>query len=283
MRIRRLRKSEIPEVKRLCESAHWPYTLKDVERLYRLAPSGWFCAIADRQFAGQAMGLKIGNLGCIGIVIVREEMRRRGIATALTEAALRHLLDQGIRTVTLDATAEGYGIYEKLKFVPEFSVLHYVREASHSPPSVEASAGIEALRSADIPLLARMDRRYYGVDRTAVLKALNKDSEGFVLRVKKKIRGYAMTRPMSYENGLWLGPWVAEDSSSAETLLAEVLSRSRGKEIRLGALEVNLKNQDLLARYGFKVDFKITRMRYGRLLKQGNPSGIYAEAGHEKG
>ena len=283
MKIRKLKKGELPEVKRLCESAHWPYTLKDIERLYRLAPQGWFCAIEDRQFAGQAMGLRIENLGCIGIVIVREEMRRRGIATALTEAALRHLLDQGIRTVTLDATAEGYGIYEKLKFVPEFSVLHYVREASLSPPSGEASDGIEALRPADIPLLARMDRRYYGVDRSAVLKALGKDSDSYVLRVKEKIRGYAMTRPMSYENGLWLGPWVAEDSSSAETLLAEVLSRSRGKEIRLGALEVNLKNQDLLSRYGFKVDFKITRMRYGRLLKQGNPSGIYAEAGHEKG
>jgi len=283
MRIRRLKKSEIPEVKKLCESAHWPYTLKDVERLYRLAPNGWFCAIVDRQFAGQAMGLKIGTLGCIGIVIVQEGLRRRGIATALTKAALQHLLDQGIKTVKLDATAEGYGIYEKLRFVPEFSVRHYAREASLSPPSEEESAGIEALRSADITLLARMDKRYYGVDRSTVLKALAKDSEGFVLSDKKKIRGYAMTRPMDYENGLWLGPWVAEDVFSAEALLKHILSRSQGKEIRLGALEANLRNQDLLAQYGFKVDFKITRMCYGRPMKRGNPLGIYAEAGHEKG
>jgi GNAT superfamily N-acetyltransferase len=283
MKIRRLKKSEIPEVKRLCESAHWPYTLKDVERLYRLAPSGWFCAIVDRQFAGQAMGLKIETLGCIGIVIVREDLRRRGIATALTEAALRHLLDQGIKTVKLDATAEGYGIYEKLKFVPEFSVLHYVRDASLSPPSGVESSGIEALRSADMTLLVQMDKRYYGVDRSTVLKALDKDSEGYVLRDKKKIVGYAMTRPMSYENGLWLGPWVAEDVFSAEALLNHILTRSKGKEIRLGALEVNLRNQDLLAQCGFKVDFKITRMCYGRPMKRGNPLGIYAEAGHEKG
>ena len=283
MKIRRLKKSEIHEVKRLCQSAHWPYTLKDIERLYRLGRNGWFCAIVDRQFAGQAMGLKIGSLGCIGIVIVREDLRRRGIATALTEAALKHLLDLGIKTVNLDATSEGYGIYKKLGFVPEFSVLHYVREASLSPPSGDESAGIEALRSADSALLARMDKRYYGVDRSAVLKALAKDSEGFVLSDKKKIQGYAMTRPMSYEHGLWLGPWVAEDSSSAEALLRQVLLRFRGKEIRLGALEVNLRNQDLLARYGFKVDFKITRMRYGRPMKRGNPLGIFAEAGHEKG
>jgi ribosomal protein S18 acetylase RimI-like enzyme len=283
MKIRRLKKSEIPEVKRLCESAHWPYTLKDVERLYRLGPGGWFCAIVDRQFAGQAMGLKIENLGCIGIVIVREDLRRRGIATALTETALKHLLDQGIKTVKLDATPEGYGIYKKLRFVPEFSVFHYAREASLSLSSGDASGGIEALRSADMTLLAKMDKRYYGVDRSTVLRALAKDSEGYVLSDKKKIRGYAMTRPMDYENGLWLGPWVAEDSSTAEALLKQILSRSRGKEIRLGAVEANIGNQDLLARYGFKADFKITRMCYGRPMKRGNPSGIYAEAGHEKG
>ena len=283
MKIRRLKKSEIPEVKRLCESVHWPYTLKDVERLYRLGPGGWFCAIVDRQFAGQAMGLKIEDLGCIGIVIVREDLRRKGIATALTETALKHLLDQGIKTVKLDATPEGYGIYERLRFVPEFSVVHYARGASLCPPSGDEPAGIQSLRPADIAILAQMDKRYYGVDRSAVLKALAKDSEGFVFSDRKKIRGYAMTRPMDYENGLWLGPWVAKDSSSAETLLKQILSRSQGKEIRLGALEANLGNQDLLTRYGFKADFKITRMCYGRAMKRGNPSGIYAEAGHEKG
>ncbi len=70
MEVRRLRREEVSEVKRLCESAHWPYTLKDIERLYHLEPNGWFCAIVNGQYAGQAMGLRIESLGCIGIVIV---------------------------------------------------------------------------------------------------------------------------------------------------------------------------------------------------------------------
>jgi hypothetical protein len=115
------------------------------------------------------------------------------------------------------------------------------------------------------------------------MKALMKDSEGYLLRSKGGISGYAMTRPMGYEQGLWLGPWVAQDSSTAESILKWIVSRFQGKEIRLGALEANPSVRKLLTRYGFKADFKITRMGYGRKMKKGDPAGIYAEAGHEKG
>ena len=92
-----------------------------------------------------------------------------------------------------------------------------------------------------------------------------------------------MGRPMDYENGYWLGLWVAESRPSAERLLKHVLNKYQNQEIRLGILEANPGAQDLLAQYGFKIDFKITRMRFGPKLKREDPSGIYAEAGHEKG
>jgi len=90
-----------------------------------------------------------------------------------------------------------------------------------------------------------------------------------------------MTRPMSYENGLWLGPWVAEDPSSRSNLAETVLSQAGGKRYRLGTLEVNRGCQDLLARYGSR---SISRSP-GVLRpahETGDPSGIYAEAGHRK-
>ena len=92
-----------------------------------------------------------------------------------------------------------------------------------------------------------------------------------------------MVRPMSYENGYWLGPWVAENMPSAEKLLKHILQNFHNKEIRLGALGSNPYAKDLLTKYGFKIDFKITRMRFGPKLKKEDPSGVYAEAGHEKG
>ena len=66
MKIRKLRKEEVSEVKRLCERVHWRYSLEDVERLYRLEPGGWFCSRVNEQFAGQTMGLGIGSPGCVG-------------------------------------------------------------------------------------------------------------------------------------------------------------------------------------------------------------------------
>jgi ribosomal protein S18 acetylase RimI-like enzyme len=283
LKIQKLKKRDISEVKKLCEAAHWPYTLRDIERLYRLEPSGWFCAIVNGHYAGQAMGLQIESLGCIGIVIVHPGLRRQGIATALTKAALDYLTRKGIKTVKLDATPEGYGIYEKLNFTLEFSVLHCVRDASIEPVSEEKPEGIELLNLSGYDALSQFDKKYYGVNRSQVLMALKNDSEGFVLKERKKIRGYAMVKPMDYDNGYWLGPLVAENLPSAENLLKHVLKTFRGKEIRLGAIEANSMAKELLSKYGFRVDFKISRMRFGPKLRREDPTGIFAEAGHEKG
>jgi len=283
MEIRRLKKAEISEVKKLCETVHWPYTLKDIERLYLLEPNGWFCARMNGQYVGQAIGLSIGSLGCVGIVVVRPDFRRQGIATALTKVALEYLRMKGIRTIKLDATTEGYGIYKRLSFIPEFSVLHYVREVHQESAFLEEGGGIEPLSVSEVELISDFDKKFFGVNRLNVLKAMRKDSEGFILKEKRKIRGYVMGRSMDYENGYWLGPWVAESRPSAERLLKRVLNKYQNQEIRLGVLEANPGAQDLLARSGFKIDFKITRMRFGPKLKREDPSGIYAEAGHEKG
>ena len=283
MEIRRLKKEEVPKVKKLCESVHWPYTLKDIERLYRLEPNGWFCARMNGQYVGQAMGLSIRSLGCVGIVIVHPDFRRQGIATAVTKTALDYLRMKGIKTIKLDATTEGYGIYERLSFIPEFSVLHYVREVHQESAFFEEEGGIESLRASEMELISDFDKKYFGVNRFNVLKATRKDSEGFILKERGKVRGYVMGRPMDYENGYWLGPWVAESRPSAERLLKHVLNEYQNQEIRLGVLETNPGAQDLLTQYGFKIDFKITRMRFGPKLKREDPSGIYAEAGHEKG
>ena len=283
LEIQKLKQGEVPEVKKLCESVHWPYTLQDIERLYRLEPNGWFCARVNGQYAGQAMGLTIGSLGCVGIVIVRQDFRRQGIAAAVTKAALGHLRIKGIKTIRLDATTEGYGIYQRLSFIPEFSVLHYVREAQQESTFLEEISGIEPLRGSEMELVSNFDKKYFGVNRFDLLKALGEDSEGFILKERNKVRGYAMGRPMDYENGYWLGPWVAENVPSAESLLKHVLIKHQDKEIRLGALGANPGAQNVLAKYGFKIDFKITRMRFGPRLEEEDPTGIYAEAGHEKG
>ena len=270
-------------MKKLCASVHWPYTLMDIERLYRLEPRGWFCATVSGKYAGQAMGLGIESLGCVGIVIVHQNFRRQGIATALTRAALDYLGEKGIKTIKLDATPEGFGIYEKLKFRPEFAVCHYVRVPATLMASPQARDGVESLNTSGMGAVSQWDRKYFGVSRFDILQALLRDSEGFVLNEGRKVCGYAMVKPMDYENGYWLGPWVAEDQASAERILQHVLQRFGRAELRVGVLESNPSAEHLLKKHGFKVDFKITRMRFGPKLKRENPSGIYAEAGNEKG
>jgi hypothetical protein len=141
----------------------------------------------------------------------------------------------------------------------------------------------ERLNSSEIDKINEFDKKYFGVNRSKVLKALDRDSIGFVFKKLGTIQGYAMVRPMDTENGYWLGPWVAKNVYSAEGILNHILKDLHHKEILPGVPEPNLCAQDLLAKYGFKIDFKITRMYYGSKPKMEDPSGIFGEADREKG
>lgn len=279
MEIRNLKPEDINEVKRLCSMVHWPYTWQDIKRLHELEPQGCFCAEDDNQFIGQSVGIMMGTLGAIGVIIVHENYRRRGIGAALTTETLNYLQNKGAKTVKLDATPEGYNIYKKLGFLDEFSVCHYVGGLVCSQPLTRSSE-VKPLVAADLEAIIKFDEFAFGANRANVLKALFKDSSAFMVRHGSETQGYVMYRPT--DTGYWLGPFIANDVLSAEKLLQQVLAELSGKEIRLGVPSTNPKATDLFREYDFEVEFETMRMCWGSNLERGNIQFIFAEAGHEK-
>jgi acetylornithine deacetylase/succinyl-diaminopimelate desuccinylase-like protein len=71
----------------------------------KLNPGGCFAAAADQRLVGTATTTTYGRgLAWVGMVLVDPEFRLRGIATRLVRAALGHLDEAAMATVTLDAT-----------------------------------------------------------------------------------------------------------------------------------------------------------------------------------
>jgi len=278
--IRNLKLGDIDEVKKLCSMLDWPYTWQDIKRLYELEPQGCFCAEDDNQYVGQAMGIAIGSLGCIGIIIIHENYRRRGIGTALTTETLNYLRNKGVQTIRLDATPEGYNTYQKLGFLDEFPVYHYVKGVASDNPPLTKISEVKPIVAADIEAMIEFDKFSFGVSRAKILKALFNDSRTFVVKHGSEIQGYVMYRPT--DTGYWLGPFIANDVLSAEKLLQQVLGELSGKEIRLGVPSTNPKATDLFREYDFESEFETMRMCWGSNLERGNIQFIFAEAGHEK-
>ena len=104
IKIRLLKESDIAAAMELKEFAGWNQTESDWRLLLKLEPEGCFAAVLDDQVVGTTTTTRYGReLAWIGMVLVRPEHRRSGIATKLMKTALDYLKPK-VETVKLDAT-----------------------------------------------------------------------------------------------------------------------------------------------------------------------------------
>jgi ribosomal protein S18 acetylase RimI-like enzyme len=83
---------------------------------YRGAGSSWITAFDEDQAVGVGCGFRHGRTGGIYSIATPPEHRGRGIAAALTGYLANTLFDSGAESVSLQASALGFGVYERLGF-----------------------------------------------------------------------------------------------------------------------------------------------------------------------
>ncbi|MFC0680292.1 GNAT family N-acetyltransferase [Lysobacter korlensis] len=66
-----------------------------------------------------------GEVGAVENVVTRSDLRRRGLGTTVTVAALQHAHAMGARRAVLTASPDGEGIYRRLGFDPVTTVRRY--------------------------------------------------------------------------------------------------------------------------------------------------------------
>jgi hypothetical protein len=172
-------------------------------------------------------------LASIGLVIVREQCRRRGLG----RAAVLKCLEQARGTpVMLVSTPDGLPLYESLGFRPVEAMQNLV-----APAGARLAAGdCRTIHASDLPAVLALDRTAFGAGRRAVLEnrwkqaaggALLPDAAGFAWKVFQRDR-------------LIIGPVIAPDEAGALQLIGNLVAGHAGT-IRM---DVPARHAGLIAR-----------------------------------
>jgi GNAT superfamily N-acetyltransferase len=277
MTIRPLVEEDIEAGVGLSMQAGWNHGAADWRRLLALWPGQCLVGdVAGRVVASGTLATYAsdgGLVGWVGLILVDEEHRRRGLGTRMMAAVLDEADRRGVAIVGLDASEQGEPIYRKLGFVVVASINRWAgRGAIGRTESVDQAAWTK---------LVAVDRLACGVDREALLRQIVGEAESRVTMMRS---AFALVRP---GRCAWhLGPVIANDSNEVERLLNRLI----GDMNQLPTADVIVDvvggsaMELLLARRGFAIVRRLKRMRRpageGTLLWGDQ---VYAASGFELG
>jgi len=283
MSIRTLTKKDLEFAYELNTTEQWNDREEDLSRMYHYEPKGCFVSEIGKRSIGHIFSVSYGKLGWIGLLIVKTEFRRRGLATQLMKKAIDYLLQCGVKTIKLEAVPQISGLYRKLGFVDEYDSLRFIRAASKSHPQKRGSPTL--IKKAKISEIGELDKKYFGADRTKVLASLLKENPQicFAAYSKTITTGYIMCRKA--KNGHKIGPFVCnpENTQTAEDMLQAVMNRLADTTLYVGVPAPNKKAVELLMKHGFVQYSKSIRMRLGPELKSERVQGVFGIGGPMKG
>lgn len=277
VRLRLMTVDDIPEAMRLKDLAGWNQTAADWDRFLSADPEGCFVAERDGRVVGTSTTIVYeGRFAWIGMVLVEQEFRGRGIGTVLLERAIGYLDYRNIPCAKLDATPQGRVLYEKLGFVSEYDIERWVLKGE--PREIEMTKS-----PVEIDDVLRLDREIFGADRSGLLRSLTETAPEFrlVARGGLGIEGYAFGRRGSLADHL--GPWMARSKDVAAALLDVFLSRSRRELVFVDCMLKNPWALSLVKARGFELSRPLTRMFRGRNKHPGQPELLCATLGPEFG
>jgi GNAT superfamily N-acetyltransferase len=207
----------------------------------------------------------------IGMVLVTQNWRRRGLATKLLDACLDTARKQGL-TTWLDATPAGATVYGPLGFTPTLELRRLRFAGSISPATTKPTS---AANSRFDDLIAR-DHGAMGFDRSDFLGEL-------VGRPNSQLisQGNAMALIRDGRTARQIGPLFADDTGSAAALV-ETIVRSETSPILIDVVNDHRAFLEKLTGSGWTIERPFQRMRFGRITIQ-NAEPPFAVAGPEYG
>ena len=299
--------ADVPAAQRLREQAGWNQTDQDWQRLLAWEPTGcWVAELDSRVVASTTVTTYDTRIAWIGMVLVDEAHRRRGIGTRMLAHAQQHLDAEGVRTVALDATPAGRSLYETHGYRERYGLER--RRGTLNPPSevTRAATGIRPadvatatpeaasratptaghvrpLLPADLAAVAAYDAQIFGTARDRILGALAEGhpADCVVAERADAVTGYALCRPGA--RAVHLGPLVADDGPTAELLACAALRDHRGREAIVDVVTSNQHAVSLAGRLGLTPVRPFIRMTRGAEPPSPDLRRLYTSAGPEIG
>ncbi len=278
--IRVMTHGDIDFAMRLQDMVGWGNTRADIERALYYEPQGCFVASVNGVDVGIVNSFIYGDVGFIGNLIVLPERRGKGVGAALMRGAIERLTRDGAGTIRLDGVQKAIPLYERLGFKGEYWSLRYTGIASKAPHH-----SIEPMRREDLEQVAKLDRRFFGLDRSQKLKRVQHDFPDLCFKASKEseIHGFIMAKPGV--SNVRVGPWICDPKRPefVEPLLNALSSKVDGHKLWIGIPEGNRASVKIIEVKGFTQMPSSLRMSYGAHKKVEDVSGIFSVGAPDKG
>ncbi|HVM70800.1 MAG TPA: GNAT family N-acetyltransferase [Anaerolineales bacterium] len=271
--IRTLSDADLEEADEILKAAFQsPASRLEDLRFYRqLEPEGWFVACQGDELIGMVGEVCYGAFAHVGLMAVHPRAQRQGAGMALMQFLLDRL-DRQVPVITLDASAMGRPLYEKLGFVgfEETYIYQFPRPASRAPDT----SRVQSITEGELDELAAWDAGMFGANRRKVFEALLRliPERAFLHRdAHGRLDGYLFAQKNR------IGPWVALESGSAGELLQAALALPDEGGPSAAVPAENRAAMELLEWYGFE---KVrSNLHMGRHIQSipGRRDKIYAQ------
>jgi GNAT superfamily N-acetyltransferase len=262
MQLEQFGPDEINSFMELAQDEEWVCDLWEFEFLFRTFPGGCFVARYGGRPAGFITAIRYGTSGWVGNLIVRPELRGRGVGSLLMERALAALDEAGTATVWLTASRSGKPLYEKLGFTAIDVINRWVGSGlGNSSPEQPLPARIEVIER---------DQSGWGDRRDSIIDAV-------ISRGRLFAADDAFMVCQHCSDGIQVGPWGG-NGGSAPLLLAHAMSTAGdGKRIYLDVPLRNTTQSVLLSGSGFAIKGS-TLLMYRGAMPAYAPERIFALA-----
>lgn len=281
--LRPMTQADIALGMRLSTIAGWNQVEADWEMFLAASAGGSWVALWDGTPAGTITTVAYQRrFGWVGLLLVAPRFRRKGIGTALLDAAIAHA--SAIGTLRLDATPEGEPLYTKLGFRPEHQVIRMQCLNARQPSEeMRPSQNLPARALLVSPDIITYDAPVFGAERGTILYALQRRAPQYatIINARNGIAGYCLGRSGSHSEQI--GPIVADELPVARALLQAALAQCPDRPVIVDTFAQQHEWIHLLESMGFAQQRTQARMVLGEHRYPGQPEKQFATAGPEVG
>lgn len=260
--IQKITQHDLNTLVRWASHEGWNPGKYDADVFWQTDPDGFYgCKVNEELIAGGAIISYDGMFGFMGLFIVHEQYRGKGIGNKLWHKRKNMLIGRlkENATIGMDGILAMQPYYQKGGFAISFRDERY----EFNGRNYSYLKNVSTIKPDDFTQIVEFDKIHFGFQRIKFLQQwLNiPESKAIKYTDSHTIVGYAVIRKA--EQGYRIGPLFAQDDKIAEELLKSCLQFAGEDSVYLDIPTNNKCAQNLVEKYEGKYIFECARMYYG--------------------
>ncbi len=250
MRIDQFLRNDIEPFLRMATAEGWICDPWEFDYLLETFPEGCLVAREEGRAVAFVTAVTYDRSGWVGNLLVRRDLRGKGVGSLLLQESLAALFKADVETVWLTASTAGESIYKRIGFVTADRIKRWRGKGEAGAAPVPETLPLDAM--------VAIDRAGWGDTRESIMRSAA--ARGIVAGCRN---GFLVMQRLA--DCIQLGPWGCADTGDAERLLDEALVRIGPlAEVFLDVPVGNVAAASLLLARGFSIRSGTTLMYLGR-------------------